>query len=134
MEKEEFSEIRGRLGKTQTKMAQVLGTSLKSVKSFEQGLRKIPAHIERQMLFLLASMDVQNKGNRPCWKVRECPLENRRNCPAWEFQIGHLCWFINGTICQGEAQESWQKKMKICRECEVFRSMLPTLYRQNSKS
>jgi hypothetical protein len=39
-----------------------------------------------------------------------------------------LCWFINGTICQGEEQKSWRNKMKMCRQCEVFQSMLPTLY------
>jgi hypothetical protein len=39
--------------------------------------------------------------------------------------VGHLCWFINGTICQGEVQETWEKKMKMCRQCEVFRSILP---------
>ena len=35
-------------------MAQILGSSLKAVQSFEQGWRKIPVHVERQMLFLLA--------------------------------------------------------------------------------
>jgi hypothetical protein len=45
-------------------------------------------------------------------------------CPAWEFQAGKLCWFINGTICEGEVQQNWQEKMKICRECEVLKSLL----------
>jgi hypothetical protein len=34
--------------------------------------------------------------------------------------VGHLCWFINGTICHGKVQESWSKKMTVCRKCEVF--------------
>jgi len=46
-------------------MAQLLGTSLKAIQSFEQGWRNIPVHIERQMLFLLASMNTQNKGAGP---------------------------------------------------------------------
>jgi hypothetical protein len=38
---------------------------------------------------------------------------------------GNLCWFINGSICEGSPQGSWEKKMNICRECEVYRSILP---------
>ncbi len=124
MEKKEFSEIRARLGKTQIKMAQLLGISLKAIQSFEQGWRNIPVHIERQVLFLLASRNPPDKKSRCCWLIRKCPLEVRQNCPAWEFQVGHLCWFINGTICHGEVQEGWEKKMKMCRQCEVFRNML----------
>jgi len=51
-------------------------------------------------------------------------------CPAWEFQLGNLCWFVNGTICHGEAQEDWQKKMTLCRKCDVFTSMMPEFLTQ----
>ena len=125
MEKKQFSEIRRRLGKTQLQMAQLLGISLKAIQSFEQGWRTIPVHIERQVLFLLVLKNPSPKKNSACWTIRKCPMETKRNCPAWEFQVGHLCWFINGTICQGQVQENWQKKMKICRQCKVFRTMLP---------
>jgi len=107
-------------------MAQLLGTSLKAIQSFEQGWRKVPVHIERQVLFLLANSDALDKKKRLCWAVQTCPPETRRNCPAWEFKLGDLCWFINGTICHGEVQESWQKKIKMCRECKVFKAMLPS--------
>jgi DNA-binding XRE family transcriptional regulator len=122
MERKEFSEIRSGLGKTQRQMAQLLGTSLKAIQSFEQGWRNIPVHIERQVLFLLAMKRSPEKKNKPCWAVEKCPKETRENCPAWEFQSGNLCWFINGTICHGQRQKSWQEKMKICRECKVFSS------------
>jgi hypothetical protein len=125
MDKKEFSQIRHHIGKTQNQIAQVLGISLKAIQSFEQGWRKIPAYIERQVLFLLAMRSRHNKRNTPCWVIRRCPTEIKRNCPAWEFQNGHLCWFINGTICEGEVQESWHEKMKMCRECEVFRPIFP---------
>ena len=82
-------------------------------------------HTERQALFLLASKEVANKSVKPCWAVLKCPEEIKQNCPAWEFKSGHLCWFINGTICHGKVQKDWKRKMKICRQCEVFRSMLP---------
>jgi len=123
--KKEFSMARQSLGKTQSQMAQLLGVSLKAIQSFEQGWRNIPVHIERQVLFLLASKKSSPRKDRTCWVIRKCPMEVRKNCPAWEFQVGNLCWFINGTICQGRKQESWQKKMKICRQCEVFQAMVP---------
>lgn len=125
MEIKEFSTIRTKLGKTQNQMAQLLGVSLKAIQSFEQGWRNIPVHTERQMLFLLSQKKSPRKKDRACWVVRKCRMEIKGNCPAWEFQAGHLCWFINGTICHGEVQESWRKKMKICRQCKVFRTMVP---------
>ncbi len=125
MGKKDFSAARKYLGKTQSQMAQVLGVSLKAIQSFEQGWRNIPVHIERQVLFLLALKNLPPKENSSCWVIRNCPMKTKQNCPAWEFQVGNLCWFINGTICQGRMQKSWQKKMNICRQCRVFRSMLP---------
>ena len=127
LKKEEFSTTRRYLGKTQSQMAQLLGVSLKAIQSFEQGWRKIPVHTERQLLFLRALKNASPKKGRLCWVVRKCPMEIRQNCPAWELQAGYLCWFINGTICQGQVQSSWRKKMEICRQCKVFRTMLPPL-------
>jgi len=125
MENKEFSKIRLSLGKTQGQMAHLLGVSPKAVQSFEQGWRKVPTHIERQVLFLLAMKKSPPKKANPCWETLKCSVETKRNCPAWEFRAGHLCWFINGTICNGEIQESWQKKMKICRQCVVFQTTFP---------
>lgn len=124
MDKTEFSQIRRSLGKTQDQLARLLGTSLKAIQSFEQGWRNIPVHIERQVLFLLAMKRPRKGKSTPCWVIQKCPAKTRRNCPAWEFQSGQLCWFINGTICQGEVQENWHDKMKICRQCEVLRPIL----------
>jgi DNA-binding XRE family transcriptional regulator len=126
----QFAEIRRQLEKTQTQMAQILGVSPKAIQSFEQGWRNIPIHIERQVLFILA---LKNRASRhtarkekPCWLTRHCPVKNRQNCPAWQLDAGQLCWFINGTYCKGSPQSSWQKKMKICRDCDVYRSIMQT--------
>jgi len=127
VEKKELSMAREYLGKTQSQMAQVLGVSLKAVQSFEQGWRNIPVHIERQILFLLVLTKPLHKKVRPCWVIRNCPAQVRQNCPAWQFQARRLCWFINGTICGGKVQESWQKKMTMCRQCKVFQTMVPSL-------
>jgi hypothetical protein len=118
----EFQASRLKLGKTQKKLSELLGTSLKAIQSFEQGWRKVPVHIERQILFLLVLHKGKTKGARPCWDILDCPPERRRDCPAWEFNAGHLCWFINGTFCEGRTRVSWGSKMKICRRCSVFRN------------
>jgi DNA-binding XRE family transcriptional regulator len=124
MKRIQFMAIRRHLEKTQTQMAQILGVSPKAIQSFEQGWRNIPVHIERQVLLILALKRRASKKTKPCWLTRRCPAEDRQNCPAWQFDAGNLCWFINGTICEGTAQRSWEEKMKICRDCEVYQSML----------
>jgi len=134
MDHQEFSSFRQRLEKTQKQMAELLGTSLKTVQSFEQGWRKVPVHIERQMFFLLNLKKGRAKDARPCWEIQNCSVEARQGCPAWEFHAGSLCWFINGTICLGKPQNDWGHKMKVCRKCEVFtKNFGTTVLRRISK-
>jgi hypothetical protein len=119
MDSNEFKKIRHKLKKTQKQMAQLLGTSLKAVHSYEQGWRP-----ERQMFFLVSALQGKYKGKKPCWVIKNCPEDRKKMCPAWEFKTGNLCWFINGTICEGGVWQDWKAKMKICRSCEVFRSLV----------
>ena len=123
MDSKEFSYFRKKLKKTQKQMAQLLGVSLKAVHSYEQGWRTVPAHVERQILFLVFSLNENIKNRKSCWVVKKCPPERKKQCPAWEFRAGELCWFINGTICEGEVQQNWGEKMKICRSCEILKSL-----------
>jgi DNA-binding XRE family transcriptional regulator len=124
MKGKDFCSIRHKLGKTQKQMSELLGISLKAVQSFEQGWRSIPPYVERQVLFSLA-MKMGYHGQLPlCWEVQSCPHPMREACPAWEFKSGHLCWFINGTICQGKPRKSWSQKMRLCKTCKVFKSVL----------
>ena len=120
MDSKEFIHYRKKLNKTQKQMAQLLGTSLKAIHSYEQGWRSIPPSAERQMLFLVSRIAENRKRRKPCWAIKKCSPEQKAQCPAWEFKVGDLCWFINGTICEGAVQKSWKEKMKICRSCEVF--------------
>ena len=120
MDREEFFYFRSKLNKTQKELAQLLGTSIKAVHSYEQGWRKVPVHVERQLFFLVSRMRGLNKKQKSCWVVKKCPPKRRKQCPAWEFQAGKFCWFINGTICEGAAQKDWDEKMKICRKCDAL--------------
>ena len=124
MNKKEFKQYRQRLNKTQKQMSELLGTSLKAIHSYEQGWRTVPVHVERQVYFLLFKFEQKSKGTKPCWTVKKCTPEQRGLCPAWEFKSGDLCWFINGTVCEGTVQKDWKEKMKICRSCVVFSSIL----------
>ena len=125
MEKQNFLNARKKLGKTQKQLAELLGASTKAVQGYEQGWRAIPPHVERQIYFLLSRQrDRLSKGPSPCWTIKKCPMSRRRQCPAWEFQAGRLCWFINGTICECKVQKNWQEKMAICRSCEVLAGLI----------
>lgn len=124
MKKREFSEIRRYLRKTQKQMAELLGTSVKAVQSYEQGWRDVPGHVGRQALFFLAAKNSRHGKDRQCWEQEECQMDMREKCPVWEFKIGNLCWFVNGTFCQGQIQRSWQEKMKICRKCKFFQTVM----------
>ncbi len=76
MEKEEFVEARTRLDKTRKEMSQLLGVSVKAMYSYEQGWRSIPAHVERQVFFLLS----QKKGRQE------------------EYLPFHMCWYGTPTL------------------------------------
>jgi len=126
MDNKEFLQLRHYLGKTQTQIAQLLGVSSRAVHSFEQGWRKIPTYIQRQLLFFLYLKTTSNKNSTPCWEIIDCPIEWRENCVAWEYKAGNLCWFINGTFCRGKYQDDWGMKIELCLQCNVFGSIIPT--------
>jgi DNA-binding XRE family transcriptional regulator len=124
MDGKEFQYLRQKLQKTQKQMAHLLGVSLKAVQSYEQGWRNIPSQVERQVLFFLALKMENPQRSLPCWEIRNCTAEMKEACPAWEFNSGHLCWFINGTFCQGRPHRSWKQKMVLCKKCSVFESLM----------
>ncbi|MBI5556712.1 MAG: helix-turn-helix transcriptional regulator [Deltaproteobacteria bacterium] len=122
MNKLEFAKARKKLAKTQKELASLLGVSLKAIHSYEQGWRTIPSHIQRQIFFLLSSQRRQDANMKPCWERKNC--QRRDQCPAWEFQAGHLCWFICGTLCDCTSDKSCKEKIEVCKECEVLTSLL----------
>ena len=125
MDKQNFLLARKKLNKTQKQLAELLGSSTKAIQGYEQGWRSVPPHVERQVFFLLSRQRQKNNLNpSPCWEIKKCPPERREQCPAWEFQAGELCWFINGTICECKAHKNWKGKMTICRDCEVLTPFL----------
>jgi hypothetical protein len=123
MDSNQFAFYRKCLGVTQKKLSQLLVTSIKTIHSYEQGWRNIPENIERQIYFLL-SREKSIEETRKCWLVKRCPPEIKDKCPAWKFKAGQLCWFVNGTICEGKVHKNWKEKILICQECEMFGPIL----------
>lgn len=120
--KEEFTLSRKKLGKTQKQLAELLGMSLKTIHSYEQGWRTIPTHIERHIYFLLINQRGRKDSLTPCWEKKLCAVKD--DCPAWEFQSGHLCWFLCGTKCDCTQDACQREKLEICKACDIFTSLL----------
>ena len=124
MDASRFIKIRKTLNKSQSRMAQLLGVSLKAVQSYEQAWRNIPLHVQRQMLLLLHLKDKKTSDFDPCWDTVSCPENRRNSCPAYEFKVGHLCWLINGTNCQALKKEQMEEERDNCSQCKVIRQIL----------
>ena len=123
MNKENFEKARAKLGKTQKELGKLLSVSVKAVQSYEQGWRPVPLYVERQIYFLLINQRSKDKTKpKDCWVQKKCDI--KEDCPAWEFQAGHLCWFISGTQCENTANKELKEKMDICRDCVVLSSLL----------
>lgn len=54
----------------------------------------------------------------PCWEIRSCVDQVRRECPAYRDQ-SRPCWEAEGTPCEELLQKS------TCFVCEVFRLYFP---------
>jgi hypothetical protein len=122
LEIDDFYNARKKLGKTQKEIADLLGLALKTVQSYEQGSRQIPAYIEREMWFLLSNQRGGLLNGELCWNIVECGVKEQ--CPAWEFQTGHMCWFICGTLCECTKGCTLEEKSEKCRSCVIIKDLL----------
>lgn len=122
MDKAEFSQFRKKLGKTQQQLANLLGVSLKAIQSYEQGWRTVPTRVERYFIFLLINQRKADNQLVPCWDQKDC--RQKEECSAWEFQSGHLCWYLCGTLCRGTSESTCKEKLDNCRYCEIFNTLL----------
>ena len=125
MESNEFAHIRHYLGKSQAGLARLLCASTKAIQSYEEGWRNIPPSMERQLVLLLSLMRARENRSKPCWDIKKCPVKWKKNCIVWEYRARYLCWFVNGTYCEGQFQNSWKEKVIVCQQCEVFRAIVP---------
>ncbi len=131
MEGADVARLRATLGKSQRELAELLGISLKAVESYEQGWRKVPAHIERILYFLLFKLNEGRiEAEEPCWESKDCPDDRRSKCVAFVAREGSFCWFFTGRLCtSAKAGED----IGGCYTCAVFTRMLSQIEGETSR-
>jgi len=118
-------EIRLELGLSQGDLAALLGVSKRAVQSYEQKWRRPSEMVERAlMLVLLARRNGAEFSAKRCWEHKECLPEIRSRCAAYVSRQGHLCWFLTGTLCEGQTMKTWKAKWAQCIECDFCHSLL----------
>lgn len=122
MTRNEFILFRKKLGKTQRQLAELLGISIKTIHSYEQGWRVVPSHAEKLLYFLLINQRGRKSPLTQCWEEKQC--SDKEKCPAWEFGSGHMCWYICGTLCDCTKDTCHKEKFEICKTCDIFLSLL----------
>jgi hypothetical protein len=123
MSAESFTDLRAvrdSLDKSQSEFARLLGISTRAVQSYEQGWRPVPPYVQR-MIGMLLFLSWRKEGNRPapCWKIRDCPPEQRDACPTFELGAGDLCWLLHGSPCKEEAARLRADGIAGCSSCPV---------------
>ena len=125
MDSEEFARYRKKLGKTQKQMAQLIGTSIKAVHSYEQGWRSVPAHVERQVLFLISRLPENRKLRKNCWTLMKCPAERRGTARPTSSKAAPSAGLSTAPSAPGRRRtKNWKSKMEMCRTCEVMKQIL----------
>lgn len=62
-----------------------------------------------------------------CWEIVNCGREKGGDkvgelgeCVASREGLGHSCWVVAGTLCDGEVKGTLALKLGLCNVCEVF--------------
>ena len=119
-----LQEVRKALGKSQSELAELLGTSGRAVQSYEQGWRACPPHVQKLAAMLLMLRWSNGRKVRPCFQVNRCSARQRQDCPGSQIGQGQLCWMIDGTLCQNKKARNWQTKVVQCIKCPVTQPWL----------
>ena len=118
-------EIRAEMGLSQSELAGLVGISSRAIQSYEQAWRQPSELVERMLLLLVvAHRNGARLSQCRCWEQTECSPGVRKRCIAYVARQGHLCWFLTGTTCKGQRQESWSDKLRLCLECGFLQALL----------
>jgi len=121
-------EIRAEMGLSQSELAGLAGISSRAIQSYEQAWRQPSELVERMLLLLLmAHRHGATLSRLRCWEQKECAPGVRERCIAYVTRQGHLCWFLTGTICEGQRQKSWSDKLRLCLDCGFMQRLLRPL-------
>ena len=118
-------EIRAEMGLSQSELGGLIGISSRAIQSYEQEWRKPSQLVQRMLLLLLMARRHGAEMSRfRCWEQKACSPVLRGQCLAFVTRQGHLCWFLTGTMCEGQRQRSWSAKFRVCLECRFMRGLL----------
>ncbi len=113
--------IRLSLDVSQSEMAKLLNISVRAVQSYEQGWRPLPAHVQckaAMMLFLTWRKD--QKRVVPCWELRGCSDDSKRECSAFRLNAGDFCWLLADACCRGQKLKNWEARVARCSKCDAM--------------
>lgn len=118
--------VRRKIGLSQSEFADLIGGSLRTVQSCEQGWRNPSPAVEKAaLLLLMAYRHGAEFSAHTCWDSVQCSEGEREGCLVYKTRQGHLCWLLSGHICKGIRLHSWEDKKKLCAECDFFRELVP---------
>ena len=110
MDKQEFKYFRKRLNKTQKQIAQLLGTSIKAIHSYEQGWRSVPVAVERQIYFLISRTKKDKTRTRNCWVIKNAPQIKKRNVRPGSFMPENFAGLSTGQSVRARIREAGVKR------------------------
>ncbi len=118
--------IRKMLDLSQSQLADLIGVSLRTVQSCEQGWRRPSPALEKAVILLLqANQHGAGLGKMFCWESIDCSENDRKHCLVYQTRQGHLCWLLSGNICRGRRLRTWDDKKDMCMQCQFFLELLP---------
>ncbi|OGO35575.1 MAG: hypothetical protein A2147_00975 [Chloroflexi bacterium RBG_16_57_8] len=118
-------EIREELGLSQSELAALAGIGSRAIQSYEQEWRQPSDMVQRMLLLLLVSHRNGAELSRfRCWEEKECLPTVRERCIAYRTRQGHLCWYLTGTLCEGQRRKSWSDKLQTCLACSFMQDLL----------
>jgi hypothetical protein len=80
----------------------LLGIPVRTVQSYEQGRRVVPAHIQLKLAHILFLKQLSRGAKyKPCWTLAHGRKEYMSECPAYKLKAGTICWLVTGTRCRG---------------------------------
>lgn len=55
-----------------------------------------------------------------CWEHKKCGRNLTRDCPAYNKNLGRMCWIVSGTMCGGVVHGTFARKTMDCQACDFF--------------
>ena len=122
----DLKSVRSELELSQSQLADMIGVSMRTVQSCEQGWRNPSPALEKAVILLLLSKSHGAElGTKCCWESINCSENERNNCLVYQTKQGHLCWLLSGHICRGRRLRTWTDKKDVCMQCQFFLELLP---------